>query len=138
MFSLIDNDSTFLWSLGNMFLEDIRTIKKIAKSFFLWAKLRIGLDENDKYVYFIGILSIIQKLKQTFKEDYLVFWILVGFSQYMDHFHQQNPLFTEGMNYINLYGLVCKLILETNLKKIYEKFISLNFPIEFFFSKNLI
>ena len=137
VFSLIDNDSTFLWSLGNMSLEEIRTVKKIAKSFFIWAELGIGLDENDKYVYFIGLLSIIQKLKQIFEEDYIVFWILVGFSQYMDHFHQRNPLFTEDMNYINLYGLVCKLILERHQKEIYKKFISLNFPIEFFFSRHL-
>ena len=55
----------------------------------------------------------------------------------MTHFHQQNPLFTDEMNYINIYGLVSKLILETHEKEIYNKFLSLNFPIEFFFSKHL-
>ena len=137
IFSLIDNDSTFLYSLGGTTLNDIKEIKKIAKSFFIWAKYKIGLEENDKYVYFIGLLSIIQKLRNYFKENYIVFWLLVGLSQYIDHFHQPNPLFTDKMNYINLYGLVSKLILETHQKEIYNKFISLNFPPEFFLSQHL-
>ena len=138
IFSLIDNDSTFISSLGSNSYEDINSIKKIAKSFFIWAELRIGLKKKeDKYVYFIGLLSIIQKLRQYFKEDNLVFWLLIGLSQYMAHFHQENPLFSEEMNYINIYGLVTKLILETHHKKIYDKFLSLNFPPEFFLSQHL-
>ena len=137
IFSLIDNDSTFLSSLANTKLEDIKKIKKIAKAFFIWAELKIGLEKNEKYVYFIGLLSIIQKLVQIFDDEYSVFWLLIGISQFIDHFHQSNPLFSEEMNYINLYGLVCKLILESHHKKIYEKFISLNFPPEFFLSKHL-
>jgi len=138
IFSLIDNDSTFICSLGNNSYEDINSIKKIAKSFFIWAELRIGLKKNeDKYVYFIGMLSIIQKLRQYFKEDNLVFWLLIGLSQYMAHFHQINPLFSDEMNYINIYGLVTKLILESHHKQIYDKFISLNFPPEFFLSRHL-
>ena len=138
IFSLIDNDSAFICSLENSSLEDINMIKKIAKSFFIWADLRIGLKQkDDKYVYFIGLLSIIQKLRNYFQEDYFVFWLLVGLSQYMAHFHQQNPLFTNEMNYINIYGLVTKLILENHQNEIYNKFISLNFPPEYFFSKHL-
>ena len=138
IFSLIDNDSNFICSIENTTLEDINIIKKIAKSFFIWADLRIGLvKKEDKYVYFIGLLSIIHRLRQYFQEDYLVFWILIGLSQYMTHFHQQNPLFTDEMNYINIYGLVSKLILENHQNEIYNKFISLNFPIEFFLSRHL-
>ena len=138
IFSLIDNDSTFISTLGNTTLEDINTIKKIAKSFFIWAELGIGLTKKeDKYVYFIGLLSITQKLRLYFKEDYFVFWLLVGLSQYITHFHQQNPLFTDEMNYINIYGLVTKLILENHQKEIYDKFIALNFPPEFFLSRHL-
>ena len=137
IFSLIDNDSIFLYSLTNTTVEDVNMIKKIAKSFFIWSELGINLKENEKYVYFIGLLSIIQQLRQYFKDDSLVFWILVGLSQNMDHFHQQNPLYTNTMNYINLYGLVIKLIMETHLTKVYDKFISLNFPIEFFISRHL-
>ena len=138
IFSLIDNDSTFISSLGNIPLEDIKIIKKIAKSFFIWADLGIGLTKKeDKYVYFIGLLSIIQKLRQYFQEDYFVFWLLTGLSQYITHFHQQNPLFTDEMNYINIYGLVTKLILENHQKKIYDRFIALNFPLEFFLSRHL-
>ena len=137
IFSLIDNDSTFLCSLANTTLDDINEIKKIAKSFFIWAKYNIGLDGNDKYVYFIGLLSIIQKLRKYFEENYIVFWLLIGLSQYIDHFHQQNPLFTDKMNYINLYGLICKLILESHQKEIFNKFISLNFPTEFFLAQHL-
>ena len=138
IFSLIDNDSTFISSLGNTTLEDINAIKKIAKSFFIWADLGIGLTKKeDKYVYFIGLLSITQKLREYFKEDCFVFWVLVGLSQYMTHFHQQNSLFTDEMNYINIYGLVTKLILENHQKAIYDRFISLNFPPEFFLSRHL-
>ena len=138
IFSLIDNDSNFICSIENNSLEYINSIKKIAKSFFIWADLRIGLiKKKDKYVYFIGLLNLIQKLLQYFHEDYFVFWILIGLSQYMAHFHQQNPLFADEMNYINIYGLVSKLILEIHEKEIYNKFISLNFPIEFFLSKHL-
>ena len=138
IFSLIDNDCTFISSLENSSLEDINMVKKIAKSFFIWADLRIGLNKKeDKYVYFIGLLSITQRLRNYFQEDYFVFWMLVGLSQYIAHFHQQNPLFTNEMNYINIYGLVTKLILENHHKEIYNKFISLNFPPEFFLSRHL-
>ena len=41
------------------------------------------------------------------------------------------------MNIGNIFGLVTKLIIEKFQKQIYEKFISLNFPIEFFISKHL-
>ena len=138
IFSLIDNDCIFLYSLGNITLDDIDAIKKIAKSFFYWTELKIGLNENiEKYVYFIGILSIIEKLRKYFKEDYLAFWLLIGLSQNIDHFRQQNPLYTDDMNYINLYGLVTKLILEEHFEEIFDKFKSLNFPIEFFISRHL-
>ena len=138
IFSLIDNDCIFLYSLADITLDDINAIKKIAKAFFYWTELKIGLSKNiEKYVYFIGILSIIEKLRKCFKKDYLVFWVLIGLSQYIDHFSQQNPLFTDDMNYINVYGLVTKLILEQYFKEIYDKFISLNFPIEFFISRHL-
>ena len=138
IFSLIDNDSTFISSLANTSLEDVNSIKKIAKSFFIWSDLRIGLKKkDDKYVYFIGLLSITQKLRKYFQEDYFVFWLLIGLSQYMTHFHQQNPLFTDEMNYINIYGLVTKLIMENHQKGIYDKFLSLNFPPEFFLSRHL-
>ena len=139
IFSLIDNDCIFLYSLADITFDNINAIKKIAKAFFYWTELKIGLSKNiEKYVYFFGILSIIEKLRRCFEEeDWLVFWLLIGLSQYIDHFSQQNPLFTDEMNYINVYGLVTKLILEQYFKEIYDKFISLNFPIEFFISRHL-
>ena len=138
IFSIIDNDCIFIYSLADITLDDINSIKKIAKAFFYWTELKIGLNKNtDKYVYFIGILSIIEKLKKFFKEEYFVFWLLIGLSQYIDHFSQQNPLFNDDMNYLNVYGLVTKLILEEYFKKLFDKFISLNFPIEFFISSHL-
>ena len=104
IFSLIDYDSNFISYIVNTTLEDINKIKKIAKSFFIQAELRIGLTKKeDKYIYFIGLLSITQKLRQYFQEDYFVFWTLIGLSQYMTHFHQQNPLFTDEINQINIY-----------------------------------
>ena len=111
---------------------------KIAKAFFIWAELRIGLnDNNDKYVYFIGLLSLTQKLLIYFEDSYFVFWILIGLSQNIAHFHQKNPLFSDEMNYINIYGLVTKLIMERHQPKIYDKFMSLNIPPELFISRHL-
>ena len=52
IFSLIDNDSNFLSSLENSSLEEINTVKKIAKAFFIWSELKIGG---------ICILKILQK-----------------------------------------------------------------------------
>ena len=138
IFSLIDNDCSYLITLPNCDFNKINSVKKIAKSFFIWAELKIGLkDEKDSYVYFLGILYITYKLYDYFQDENFVFLLLIGLSQKICHFKQQNPLFCEKMNYINLFGLVTKLILEIHQKKIYEKFQSLNFPIEYFISKHL-
>ena len=138
IFSLIDNDCSYLLTLPNCNFDKINSVKKIAKSFFVWAELRIGLkDEKDSYVYFLGILYIIYKLYDYFLNESLTFLIILGLSQKVCHFKQQNPLFFNKINYINLFGLVTKLILEKNQKNIFDKFQSLNFPIEFFISKHL-
>ena len=138
IFSLIDNDSNFLSSLENSTLEEINKIKKIAKAFFIWAELKIGLDDkNDKYVYFIGLLTLTQQLLQNFQKEYFTFWVLIGLAKNITHFHQKNPLFSDELNYINICGLVTKLIMENNLKKIYDKFISLNIPTELFITSHL-
>ena len=138
IFSLIDNDSNFLCSLENSTLEEINIIKKIAKSFFIWAELRIGLDDqNDKYVYFIGLITLTQQLFQNFKKEYFTFWVLIGLAKNITHFHQKNPLFSDELNYINIFGLVTKLIMERHQKKIFDKFISLNIPPELFLTRHL-
>ena len=138
IFSLIDNDINYISTIENSSLEELNNIKKIAKAFFIWAELRIGLnDNNDKYVYFIGLLSLTQKLLIYFEDSYFVFWILIGLSQNIAHFHQKNPLFSNEMNYINIYGLVTKLIMERHQPKIYDKFMSLNIPPELFISRHL-
>ena len=138
IFSLIDNDINYLCSIENASLEEINNIKKIAKSFFIWAELRIGLqDKDDKYVYFIGFLTLTQKLLKYFEDSYFVFWLLVGLSQNIAHFHQRNPLFSNEINYINIYGLVTKLIMERHQKKIFDKFMTLNIPPELFISRHL-
>ena len=138
IFSLIDNDSNFLSSLENSSLEEINTVKKIAKAFFIWSELKIGLeDKNDKYVYFIGLLTLTQQLLQNFKKEYFTFWALIGLAKNVTHFHQKNPLFSDELNYINICGLVTKLIMENNQKKIFDKFISLNIPPELFITRHL-
>ena len=138
IFSLIDNDSNFLSSAENSTLDEINKIKKIAKAFFKWAELKIGLDdEKDKYVYFIGLLTLTQQLFQNFKQEYFTFWVLIGLAKNITHFHQKNPLFSDELNYINIFGLVTKLIMERHQKKIFDKFISLNIPPELFLTKHL-
>ena len=138
IFSLIDNDCSYLCSLPKSDFDKVNSVKKIAKSFFVWAELKIGLEnDREKYVYFLGILYIIYKLYVYFNDENLTFLLLLGLSQKICLFKQQNPLFCENLNYINLFGLVTKLILQVNQKEVYEKFISLNIPIEFFISNHL-
>ena len=138
IFSTIDNDINIVSSLDNSTLDEINKIKKIAKTFFIWADLKIGLeDKNDKYVYFIGILTLVQQLLQNFQKEYFAFWALIGLAKNITHFHQKNPLFSDELNYINIYGLVTKLIMERHQKKIYAKFISLNIPPELFITRHL-
>ena len=141
IFSLIDNDCSNLCYLPNSDLNKINSVKKIVKSFFVWAELNIGLDDDQikhiKYVYFIGMLYITYKLYNYFENENFAFLLLIGLSQKISHFKQQNPLYNGKINYINLFGLVTKLILEKFQPEIYKKFISLNFPIEFFLSKDL-
>ena len=138
IFSLIDNDCSVLCTLPKSNLDNINSVKKIVKSFFVWAELKIGLDDKkDNYVYFLGILYVTFKLLNYFESENLTFLLLIGLSQKWCHFKQKNPLYNETIHYINIFGLVTKLIMEKFQKKIYEKFISLNFPIEFFISKHL-
>ena len=138
IFSLIDNDINIICSKDNSTLDEINQIKKIAKTFFIWADLKIGLeDKNDKYVYFIGLLTLVQQLLQNFQKEYFVFWALIGLAKNITHFHQKSPLFSDELNYINIYGLVTKLIMECHLNKIYNKFISLNIPPELFITRHL-
>ena len=138
IFSLIDNDSNFLTSFQGSTLKEINQVKKIAKSFFIWSELRVGLnDRNDNYVYFIGLLTLTQQLFQIFKKEYFTFWTLIGLAKNISHFHQKNPLYSPELNYINIFGLVTRLIMETHLSKIFDKFISLNIPPELFITKHL-
>jgi hypothetical protein len=56
-------------------------------------------------------------LYNYFENENLTFLLLIGLSQKICHFRQQNPLYYEKINYINLFGLVTKLILEKHQKK---------------------
>ena len=139
IFSLIDNDSNeIINSQEDSKLVEINTIKKIAKSFIIWSELKIGLDDkDDQYVYFIGLLTLTQLLLKNLKKEYFVFWTLIGLAKNLSHFHQKNPLFSDQLNYINICGLVTKLIMEVHQKKIFDKFISLNIPPELFITCHL-
>ena len=99
--------------------------------------IRSSLNFNKKYVYFQGILSIIQRLRYYFGSDAQTFWFIIGFSQFFELFQQDNPLYNDEMSYINVYVLVTKMILEKHFPNIYNKFYELNFPIEQFISKHL-
>ena len=138
IFSLIDNDCSSLSLIPDSDLNKINSVKKIVKSFYVWSELRIGLkDDRQNYVYFLGILYITYKLYNYFENENFTFLLLIGLSQKICHFKQENPLYNERVKDINLFGIVTKLIMEKFQKNILEKFISLNFPIEFFISKHL-
>lgn len=144
IFSLIDNDTNYIQPLhgegdGYEYMESIKTI---AKAFFLWTELDIRLSttkQNTKYVYFVGILTLIQRLNHYFNSNAITFWFIIGLAQYIELFQQVNPIFNGDMSHmsINVYVLVTKLILEQHLKAIYNKFLSLNYPLEQFISKQL-
>ena len=147
-FSLIDNDIGELnvqeYETQSGEFKTIKTIRKIAKAFYLWAeydimidKFTINNDTDKKFVYFYGLLPLIQKIIPITNEPYEAFWILIGISQIYELFYQSNPLFSNQNNFTKLLILVLKLILECNLKPIFNKFHELNFPIEFFIMKDL-
>ena len=126
---------------GDNDYECMENVKTITKAFFKWTDLNIYLlkpiSNVKRYVYFRGILSIVQRLRYYFGSDFQTFWFIIGFSQCFELFQQQNPLYSDEMSYINIYVLVTKLILEHHLPNIYNKFYELNYPIEHFLSKHL-
>ena len=48
--------------------------------------------------------------------------MLIGLSQYIDLFQQENPFYNQDMSYINLYVLVTRLIIENHYKDLYDNF----------------
>ena len=138
IYSLIDTDINYINNKNQ--LQDIDKIKNITKAFFRWTEDEIKLNDskkNTKYVYFIGILSIVQTIFDYFKSESKTFWFLIGLSQCIDLFQQENPFYSENMSYINIYHLVIKLIIENNYNDIYKKFLELNFPIELLMGYNI-
>lgn len=147
-FSLIDNDINKLWrisSLGTDCKKENKlrnNIKLIARAYFIWTDLNISTDpfiadKNKKYVYFFGLLQIIQRLLTINDSNSTTFWIIVGMSQILENYSQENPLISNEQNYNRLYVLVSKLIMEQHLKPIFDKIVSLNFPIEYFISNSI-
>ena len=136
--------------------NNLELIKRIAIMFYQWTLLNIGetseanavknvseirnINEifNDKekikseYSYYCGVLYLCEKLFKYFNSLSDTFWYLVGLSQVI-------PMF--NMNYnsyeLTIYNLVIKLIIEQHHPELYKKLISLNFPIEYFFSKHI-
>lgn len=136
-FSFIDNDMNYLsrsgnnnnnFSLneesGNFDFEKInernvylKKIKYICKAYFLWTDLNIStaISENKdkkprKYIYFFGMLELVKTLLSIFKQDYVVFWILIGLSQVIELFYQSNPLLSNQLNYSKIYIMITKVI----------------------------
>jgi hypothetical protein len=145
IFSIIDNDLNYLTQISENF--DAKVIKSIAKSYLLWGDLNILLpkfikEEDDqknkkilphkKFVYFFGLLKIIQKLFSVFKSESQIFWIVIGLSQILEMFNQTNPLFSEDISFNYMIILTTRLLMENNLKPLYSKFMELSFPIEYF------
>ena len=138
VYSLIDNDINYF--IKKDVIKDVDIIKQITKAFFRWTEDGIKFQnnkKNTKYVYFSGILSIVQRIYDFVQKESSTFWLLIGLSQCIDLFQQENPFYSEDMSYINIYLLVIKLIIENNLNDIYKKFLSLNFPIETLISHNI-
>jgi hypothetical protein len=120
-FSLIDNDLNFLkiFTEYKNYSEEFKifnTLKTIAKCFFIWSDLNIYTDnitlfdsDKKKFVYFLGLLQIIQRLDSVFQDDYKTFWLICGLSQYIEMFYQINPLFQNQMSFSKIYVFVTKV-----------------------------
>jgi len=136
-FSFIDNDINYLFrdDFSNTSLDQtsnqntvlnmeiinkrnliLKRVKNITKSYFLWTNLNINIsDENTKdkkskkYIYFFGMLKLIKTLLTVFKSDYIVFWMIIGFSQVIELFYQSNPLISNQINYSKIYIMITKV-----------------------------
>ena len=120
-FSLIDNDLNFLkifteYKDSSEERRILRTLKDVAKSFFIWSKLGIVTDnitlfasDKKQYVYFLGLLQLIQRLDSVFIDDYKTFWLICGLSQYIEMFYQINPLYQNQMSFSKIYVFVAKV-----------------------------
>ena len=136
--------------------NNLELVKRISIIFYQWTLLNIGetseanaiknvseirnineiFNEKSKikneYSYYCGVLYLCEKLLKYFNSVSDTFWYLVGLSQVI-------PMF--NMNYnsyeLTIYNLVIKLILEQHHPDLYKKLESLNFPIEYFFSKHI-
>ncbi len=93
-------------------------VKTIAKAYFNWTQLQIINNPllikekiGSEYVYFSGILKLIQNLNLYLKDDYRTFWIVCGLSQVLDIFYQSNPLFMNQLTFVSS----CMAILEVRL-----------------------
>ena len=155
-FLLIDNiiDLNII-NLKNI-SNNLDLIKNITIIFYQWTLFNIGETSNatavnnvskiknlneifdsksiskNEYCYYSGVLYLCEKLFKYFKSPSETFWYLVGLSQVI-------PLFNINYNLyeLTIYNLVIKLILEQYHPDLYKKFISLNFPFEYFFSKHI-
>jgi len=136
-FSFIDNDMNYLYKsdlseynleiTSNTFNDNkfekineknanMKRIRNICKAYFLWTNLNIYtsvLENNDKkpkkYIYFFGMLKLIKTFISIFKEDHIVFWILIGLSQVVELFYQSNPLLSNQLNYSKVYIMITKV-----------------------------
>ena len=128
--TFIDNDILFI---ENNYKKDINIIKNITKAFYQWCALKINLyNENKNYIYFIGVLHLVKRLFHIFHSPSETFWILIGLSQILEIFNENYQL-----NNFEEYTLIIKLLLEKYHYNIYKQLISLNFPLEYFISKNI-
>lgn len=96
--------------------NNLKKIRNICKAYFLWTDLNLKLTVSEnldkmprKYIYFFGMLEIIKTLLSVFKEEYIVFWLLIGLSQNIELFYQSNPLLSNQLNYSKVYIIITKV-----------------------------
>jgi hypothetical protein len=135
-FSLIDNDMNLMTNITDFEnplqeMKNLKAIKTIAKAYFLWSELDITTDsflkgEGKKFVYFNGILRIIQRLLSVFQDESTVFWLVIGLSQVIELFYQTNPLYTSELSYTKIYVLITKvylIVILVNLTTSFEEYL---------------
>lgn len=160
----IENDVMDMSALNASRKEEFKTkerplIMKIAKAYYAWC-----IEENEKnkakeangppkkakedliekgekenqYVYFKGVLYLIQKVSQVF-DEIEAFWCVVGFANALPYLFKSQKVMTANIAWNHkLLLLAISTIMEVKYPKIYEAIARHGLPIEYYISDKML
>ena len=131
----------------NAIYKERSAILNIVKAYYAWS-----LEQNskqpeeskhmtesikNKYVYFKGILHLIQKVYQMF-EEVEAFWCIIGFAKSMPYIFQSQDIMTGKLSQNQkLILLAISTILEIKYKDLYKSILRYGLPIEYYLSDHV-